>query len=161
MRSNLRKKRGCLKNHFETPTRSIPARRRRSAQQTAFAPIKKRHAWLKKTNSQSSEAIASLRGGATERVRDDFSMQSIKKSSRTCTVRDDMVREMRLELTRLLPHAPQTCLSTYSSTLAFNFRLLGYYNHTSRVCQVFYFFLAGCSITFLLALRPDIWYNTG
>ena len=55
-----------------------------------------------------------------------------------------MVREMRLELTRLLPHAPQTCLSTYSSTLAFNFRLLGYYNHTSRVCQVFYFFLAGC-----------------
>ena len=71
-----------------------------------------------------------------------------------------MVREMRLELTRLLPHAPQTCLSTYSSTLAFIFRLLGYYNHTSRVCQVFYFFLAGCSITFLLALRPDIWYNT-
>ena len=119
MRSNLRKKRGCLKNHFETPTRSIPARRRRSAQQTAFAPIKKRHAWLKKTNSQSSEAIASLRGGATERVRDDFFMQSIKKSSRTCAVRDDMVREMRLELTRLLPHAPQTCLSAYSSTLAF------------------------------------------
>ena len=72
----------------------------------------------------------------------------------------NLVREMRLELTRLLPHAPQTCLSTYSSTLAFNFRLLGYYNHTSRVCQVFYFFLAGCSITFLLALRPDIWYNT-
>ena len=30
-----------------------------------------------------------------------------------------MVREMRLELTRLLPHAPQTCLSTSSSTLAF------------------------------------------
>ena len=29
-----------------------------------------------------------------------------------------LVREMRLELTRLLPHAPQTCLSTYSSTLA-------------------------------------------
>ena len=30
----------------------------------------------------------------------------------------NLVREMRLELTRLLPHAPQTCLSTYSSTLA-------------------------------------------
>ena len=30
-----------------------------------------------------------------------------------------MVREMRLELTRRLPHAPQTCLSTYSSTLAY------------------------------------------
>ena len=29
-----------------------------------------------------------------------------------------MVREMRLELTRRLTHAPQTCLSTYSSTLA-------------------------------------------
>ena len=72
-----------------------------------------------------------------------------------------MVREMRLELTRLLPHAPQTCLSTYSSTLAYNFRLLSYYTHRLRVCQVFYFFLAGCSITFLLALRPDIWYNTG
>ena len=71
-----------------------------------------------------------------------------------------MVREMRLELTRLLPHAPQTCLSTYSSTLAYNFRLLDYYTHVFRVCQVFYFFLAGCSITFLLALRPDIWYNT-
>ncbi len=161
MRSNLRKKRGCLKNHFETPPafNSRP-QAARSAQQTVFAPIKKTRL-AQKTNSQSSEAIASLRGGATERVRDDFLMQSIKKSSRTCAVRDDMVREMRLELTRLLPHAPQTCLSTYSSTLAFNFRLLGYYNHTSRVCQVFYFFLAGCSITFLLALRPDIWYNTG
>ncbi len=71
-----------------------------------------------------------------------------------------LVREMRLELTRLLPHAPQTCLSTYSSTLAYNFRLLSYYTHAFRVCQVFYFFLAGCSITFSLALRPDIWYNT-
>ena len=30
-----------------------------------------------------------------------------------------LVREMRLELTRRLPHAPQTCLSTYSSTLAY------------------------------------------
>ena len=29
-----------------------------------------------------------------------------------------LVREMRLELTRLSTHAPQTCLSTYSSTLA-------------------------------------------
>ena len=29
-----------------------------------------------------------------------------------------LVREMRLELTRRLTHAPQTCLSTYSSTLA-------------------------------------------
>ena len=71
-----------------------------------------------------------------------------------------LVREMRLELTRRLPHAPQTCLSTYSSTLAYNFRLLSYYTHSFCICQVFYFFLAGCSITFLLALRPDIWYNT-
>ena len=29
-----------------------------------------------------------------------------------------MVREMRLELTRLLPHAPQTCASADSATLA-------------------------------------------
>lgn len=72
----------------------------------------------------------------------------------------NLVREMRLELTRRLPHAPQTCLSTYSSTLAYNFRLLSYYTHSFCICQVFYFFLAGCSITFLLALRPDIWYNT-
>ena len=90
MRSNLRKKRGCLKNHIETPPafNSRP-QAARSAQQTVFAPIKKTRL-AQKTNSQSSEAIASLRGGATERVRDDFLMQSIKKSSRTCTVRDDM-----------------------------------------------------------------------
>ena len=60
-------------------SRSIPARRRRSAQQTAFAPIKKTR----------------------------FSVSFL------------LVREMRLELTRRLPHAPQTCLSTYSSTLAY------------------------------------------
>ena len=67
-----------------------------------------------------------------------------------------LVREMRLELTRRLPHAPQTCLSTYSSTLACNFHLLDYYTQLLAVCQVFYFFLPGCSITFLLALRSDI-----
>ena len=33
-----------------------------------------------------------------------------------------LVREMRLELTRRLTHAPQTCLSTYSSTLAYSRR---------------------------------------
>lgn len=59
-----------------------------------------------------------------------------------------MVREMRLELTRRLPHAPQTCLSTYSSTLAYNFRLLSYYTHSFCICQVFYFFLA--------AFWPDV-----
>ena len=31
-----------------------------------------------------------------------------------------MVRERRLELPRRLTHAPQTCLSTYSSTLAYS-----------------------------------------
>ena len=35
-----------------------------------------------------------------------------KKSSRTSAVRDELVREMRLELTRHRTHAPQTCLST-------------------------------------------------
>ena len=45
MRSNLRKKRGCLKNHFETPPafNSHP-QAARSAKQTTLAPIKKRHA---------------------------------------------------------------------------------------------------------------------
>ena len=43
-----------------------------------------------------------------------------------------LVREMRLELTRHLPHAPQTCLSTYSSTLA----LLDYYKGFPPVCQL-------------------------
>ena len=71
-----------------------------------------------------------------------------------------MVREMRLELTRRLPHAPQTCLSTYSSTLACNFHLLSYYTQSCRVCQGGILFLRGSSITFSLALRPDIWYNT-
>ena len=99
-----------------------------------------------------------VKNGAICRV--DVGIGPYKKSSvflRTPTI---LVREMRLELTRRLPHAPQTCLSTYSSTLAYNFRLLSYYTHSFCICQVFYFFLAGCSITFLLALRPDIWYNT-
>ena len=37
-----------------------------------------------------SEAVTILRGGAAERVRDDFLMRSIKKSSRTSKVRDDV-----------------------------------------------------------------------
>ena len=41
-----------------------------------------------------------------------------KKAGNVLTNITCLVREMRLELTRLLPHAPQTCLSTYSSTLA-------------------------------------------
>ena len=35
-----------------------------------------------------------------------------------------LVREMRLELTRHTTHAPQTCLSTYSSTLAFRAEII-------------------------------------
>lgn len=42
-----------------------------------------------KQNRNPAPAIAILRGGATERVRDDFLMQRIKKSSRTSAVRDD------------------------------------------------------------------------
>ena len=42
-------------------------------------------------NRNPAPAIAILRGGATERVRDDFLMQRIKKSSRTSAVRDDDV----------------------------------------------------------------------
>ena len=41
-----------------------------------------------------------------------------KKAGNVLTNITCLVREMRLELTRLLPHAPQTCLSTYTSTLA-------------------------------------------
>ena len=42
-----------------------------------------------KQNRNLTPAIAILRGGATERVRDDFLMQRIKKSSQTSAVRDD------------------------------------------------------------------------
>ena len=41
-----------------------------------------------------------------------------RKSELSCSNSRDLVREMRLELTRHTTHAPQTCLSTYSSTLA-------------------------------------------
>ena len=44
-----------------------------------------------------SEAVTILRGGAAERVRDDFLMRSIKKSSRTSKVRDDVVDDGGLE----------------------------------------------------------------
>ena len=58
-------------------------------------------------------------------------------------------------------HTPlkRACL-TYSSTLAYNFRLLSYYTHSFCICQVFYFFFGRMFHHFLLALRPDIWYNT-
>ena len=42
-------------------------------------------------NRNPAPAVVILRGGATERVRDDFLMRSIKKSSRTSAVRDDDV----------------------------------------------------------------------
>ena len=46
--------------------------------------------WIrKKTKSKPSKAGSIWRGGATEQVRDDFFMRSIKKSSRTGAVRDD------------------------------------------------------------------------
>ena len=42
---------------------------------------------------------------------------------------------MRLELTRRLSHAPQTCLSTYSSTLAYKYSMLNHYNQRAFFCQ--------------------------
>ena len=135
------KEKSVKETHQGFLSRSIPARRRRSAQQSAFAPIKK-------------DTLQRVFFYWCER-RNPFFDKTVRKTGFI-----HMVREMRLELTRRLPHAPQTCLSTYSSTLAYNFRLLSYYTHSFCICQVFYFFLAGCSITFLLALRPDIWYNT-
>ena len=44
---------------------------------------------IRKTKSRPNEVVTILRGGATERARDDFLMQRIKKSSRTSKVRDD------------------------------------------------------------------------
>ena len=44
-----------------------------------------------------SEAVTILRGGAAERVRDDFLMRSIKKSSRTSKVRDDVCNSNTLD----------------------------------------------------------------
>ena len=51
-----------------------------------------------------------------------FAMVMKKIKQKSCHMCDRiiiLVREMRLELTRRLTHAPQTCLSTYSSTLAY------------------------------------------
>ena len=52
-------------------------------------------------------------------------LRLLKKSrSKRYDVCSDVVRERRLELPRRLSHAPQTCLSTCSSTLADRFRAL-------------------------------------
>ena len=45
---------------------------------------------MKKQNRNPALAVTILRGGATKRVRDGFLTQSIKKSSRTYAVRDDV-----------------------------------------------------------------------
>ena len=47
-----------------------------------------------------------------------FFVQRQKKTPEQSGLCSDVVRERRLELPRLLSHAPQTCLSTGSSTLA-------------------------------------------
>ena len=52
----------------------------------------------------------------------------------------DMVRVMRLERTRRLSHAPQTCLSTYSSTLAYPICLFIIMNPFPFVKSYFCFF---------------------
>ena len=49
----------------------------------------------------------------------DLSWSESKKDRHPRKRMSILVRVMRLERTRLLPHAPQTCLSTDSSTLAF------------------------------------------
>ena len=78
-----------------------------------------------------------------------------KKIPRHQMMSGNLVREMRLELTRLLPHAPQTCLSTYSSTLAFP--MPDYYNHPQAVCQPAFFqnasFCLFCPIQFSCETR--------
>ena len=43
----------------------------------------------------------------------------MQQKTRTLLHPGFLVREKRLELSRQLTHAPQTCLSTYSSTLAY------------------------------------------
>ena len=57
-----------------------------------------------------------------------------------------VVREMRLELTRRLTHAPQTCLSTYSSTLASAPKGKSNYTHERDACQegIFLCFAFSC-----------------
>ena len=52
-----------------------------------------------------------------------------------------LVRVMGLEPIRRLTHAPQTCLSAYSSTLAYRCRFLRqryYYSRSHPKCQVFF-----------------------
>ena len=57
-----------------------------------------------------------------------------KKTSEQSGLCSDVVQERRLELPRRLPHAPQTCLSTDSNTLAFPLRR-SYYSGRKRICQ--------------------------
>ena len=58
---------------------------------------------IQKQNCNPAPAIAILRGGATEQVRDDFLMRRTKKSSRTSTVRDDVAERVGFEPTVPLP----------------------------------------------------------
>ena len=65
-----------------------------------------------------------------------------------------LVREMRLELTRRLTHAPQTCLSTYSSTLAYALKGKSNYTQNGISCQEgFFCFLGFAAGVFLTGLR--------
>ena len=55
----------------------------------------------------------------------DMIQVSLIPKRTTCSGGSFLVRERRLELPRRLTHAPQTCLSTCSSTLAYSVRELG------------------------------------
>ena len=60
-------------------------------------------AQTKKQTRDPASAIAILRGGATEQVRDDFLMRRTKKSPRTSAVRDDVAERVGFEPTVPLP----------------------------------------------------------
>ena len=69
-------------------------------------------------NRNPAIAVAIWKGGARERADGVFFCPKTKKTPEQSGLCSDVVRERRLELPRLLSHAPQTCLSTGSSTLA-------------------------------------------
>ena len=76
--------------------------------------------------------------GAEMEQRHERALTFEKSRSKRYKACSDVVRMMRLERTRQSTHAPQTCLSTDSSTSAYRCgfcKPLDYYSGHSRVCQ--------------------------
>ena len=75
--------------------------------------------WLRAKKSRYSPVCALVHAQPTGLCGHDSSLPDIKKKNHLNRWFFFLVRERRLELPRRLTHAPQTCLSTCSSTLAY------------------------------------------